>query len=45
MRGEKVKTGNKDIPEYPVKIRDCGELTGDKKLTKETANFLGNYTK
>ena len=37
-------TGAQDKPLLQVTIVDCGELTGDQKLTKENANFLSHYT-
>jgi cyclophilin family peptidyl-prolyl cis-trans isomerase len=40
---EKGKMGESDKPLSPVEIADCGELTGDDKLTEETADFLANY--
>jgi len=36
-------TGAQDLPVKAIKIADCGELTGEDKLTQETANFLDNY--
>lgn len=38
-----VKTGAQDKPLLDVEIVDCGELTGDDKLTAENANFLATY--
>lgn len=35
--------GPNDLPIKTVKIVDCGELTGDDKLTEETAEFLKEY--
>lgn len=32
-----------DKPKNPVKIVDCGELTGDDKLAKEACDFLATY--
>lgn len=37
-------TGSQDKPLLQVTITDCGELTGDQKLTKENANHLSHYT-
>ena len=42
-KAESVKTGASDVPDQPVQIVDCGELTGDDKLTEETADFLSSY--
>ena len=42
-KAESVKTGASDVPEKDVQIVDCGELTGDNKLTAETADFLHHY--
>ena len=44
MKAEKVKTAAKDVPLLPITIEDCGELTGEDKLTEEAADFLSNYT-
>ena len=46
-RIEKVRKGETPEtnfrPVNPVQIIDCGELKGEDKLTKETAEFLKNY--
>ena len=39
-KAENTKTGQQDKPVLPIEIADCGELTGDDKLTEETAEFL-----
>jgi len=39
-----VKTGANDKPMLDVQIVDCGELTGDQKLNKDSANFLASYS-
>ena len=41
---EKIKLDDEDRPVKQVKIVDCGELSGDWKLTKESADFLPNYS-
>ena len=41
-KAEKVETVS-DKPKLDVQIADCGELTGDDKLTAETADFLSTY--
>jgi len=41
-KAENVETVS-DKPKLDVCIADCGELTGDDKLTTETADFLSNY--
>lgn len=35
--------GERDIPIIPVIIHDCGELTGDNKLTADQCDFLKSY--
>jgi cyclophilin family peptidyl-prolyl cis-trans isomerase len=40
---EKVKAGANDKPLLPVVIVDCGELTGEDKLTPETADYLESF--
>ena len=40
-----VKTGAQDKPLVTVRIAACGELTGDQKLTAESAEFLETYSK
>lgn len=42
-KAENVEKGAQDKPLKDVQIVDCGELTGDQKLSAETANFLANY--
>jgi hypothetical protein len=41
---EKIKTGAQDKPLIPVKIVDCGELSGDDKLTQDNADYLSTYS-
>jgi len=41
---ENVEKGASDKPLKDVKIVDCGELTGDDKVTAETADFLATYS-
>lgn len=43
-KAEQVEKGASDKPLRNVKIADCGELTGDAKLTAETADFLASYS-
>lgn len=40
---ESNPTGAQDKPLKNVTIVDCGELTGEDKLTAEKANFLHNF--
>ena len=40
---EAVETGAQDKPLVPVKISDCGELSGESKLSAEDANYLRTY--
>ena len=42
-KAESVKTGASDVPEKPIQIVDCGELTNADKLTADNADFLSNY--
>ena len=42
-RAEGVEKGASDKPLQKVCIYDCGELTGDDKLTAEKATFLSTY--
>ena len=42
-KAETVKTGAQDKPLTTVKIVDCGELTGEQKLSQESAPFLQYY--
>ena len=42
-KAEKVEVDEDDVPSKPVKIVDCGELTGDWKLKEDAAEFLANY--
>merc|ERR1712060_313515 len=42
-KAEQVKTGGSDVPTLPIEIADCGELTGDDKLTEDNADFLSTY--
>ena len=42
---EQVETGQQDKPLKVVKIAECGELTGEAKLTAETADYLATYSK
>ena len=42
-KAEKVEVGTDNAPVTEVKILDCGELTGDWKLTEEQADFLATY--
>ena len=43
-KAENVEKGASDKPLKKVRILDCGELTGDDKLTVETADFLETYS-
>ena len=43
-KAEQVEKGASDKPLKAVKIYDCGELTGDDKLTAENADFLATYS-
>ena len=43
-KAEQVEKGASDKPLRNVRIADCGELTGDDKLTAETADFLSTYS-
>jgi cyclophilin family peptidyl-prolyl cis-trans isomerase len=43
-KAEKIKTGAQDKPLIPVKIVDCGELSGVEKLTAENADFLKSFS-
>jgi hypothetical protein len=43
-KAEDLKTGAQDKPLTQVKIVDCGELTGDQKLTVDTADFLSTFS-
>ena len=42
-KAENMPKDSGDKPLKPVKIVDCGELTGDEKLNAETADFLSSY--
>ena len=43
-KAEQVEKGASDKPLKEVKIADCGELTGDDKLTADNADFLASYS-
>jgi len=42
-KGESVEKGASDKPLKNICIADCGELTGDDKLSAEQADFLSTY--
>ena len=42
-KAEQIKTGDSDKPTIPVKIVDCGELTGEDKLKEDQCDYLGTY--
>lgn len=44
-KAEKVKALASEAPSQTIKIVDCGELTGEAKLTAENANYLAAYSR
>ena len=44
-KAEKVKVNEENVPQTTVKITDCGELTGDWKLSEDAADYLPTYAK
>lgn len=43
-KAEAVEKGASDKPLKNVRIIECGELTGDDKLTADNADFLATYS-
>ena len=44
QKAENVEKGASDKPLKDIKIADCGELTGEAKLSAEQADFLSTYS-